>query len=196
MKLKFLFAFFIVFTYISNTHAQVGINTESPDPSSILDIVSTDKGVYLPRMTTTQKQAIQDPKAGLLVFDTSLKCVSEYTDNTWVCLSVPKEVRWFYMPSIPIPVDSISATAVKTLNLYNEYKSQFLGTNADSFKASNNAPSSIPYFPQANELYYYVTFYSKDVFEIVEISDTGVMQYKVIGEPQDDTLLNVVFVFK
>jgi hypothetical protein len=33
-------------------NAQMGINTSSPDPSSVLDISSTIKGVLLPRLTT------------------------------------------------------------------------------------------------------------------------------------------------
>lgn len=37
----------------STTVAQVGINTPDPDPSSILDVKSTDKGVLLPRVILT-----------------------------------------------------------------------------------------------------------------------------------------------
>lgn len=45
--------------------AQVGINEDGsdPDPSSVLDLKSTDKGVLVPRMTDTQRDAITNPAA-------------------------------------------------------------------------------------------------------------------------------------
>lgn len=58
--------------------AQVGINTATPDASSMLDVVSTTKGMLAPRMTTLQKNAITTPANGLLVFDTDFKEFSYY----------------------------------------------------------------------------------------------------------------------
>ncbi len=60
---------FFFFTIISN--AQIGIGTTSQDPSSILDISSTTKGFLMPRMTTTQQQAILNPAIGLAIFNTT-----------------------------------------------------------------------------------------------------------------------------
>lgn len=51
-------------------YPQVGIGTQTPHSSAELDITSTNKGVLVPRMTTTQKNAIASPAIGLLVFDT------------------------------------------------------------------------------------------------------------------------------
>lgn len=52
-------------------NAQMGINTSSPDPSSVLDISSTIKGVLLPRLTTAQRNAISNPATGLLIYETA-----------------------------------------------------------------------------------------------------------------------------
>lgn len=60
------------------SNAQVGINTTSPDPSSMLDVSATDKGMLTPRMTTAQKNAITTPANGLLVYDTDYKEFSYY----------------------------------------------------------------------------------------------------------------------
>jgi len=49
---------------------RVGINTSSPNASAILDIVSTDKGVLLPRMTHTQAGTITGVN-GLVIYVTS-----------------------------------------------------------------------------------------------------------------------------
>ncbi len=50
--------------------AQIGIGTTLPDPSSILDLSSTNKGLLVPRMTSTQRTNITSPATGLLVFQT------------------------------------------------------------------------------------------------------------------------------
>lgn len=49
--------------------AAVGINQTAPNTSSLLDIVSTTKGILIPRMTTTQMNAISSPSLGLLIFN-------------------------------------------------------------------------------------------------------------------------------
>ncbi|HRD43493.1 MAG: hypothetical protein JST57_09075 [Bacteroidetes bacterium] len=49
----------------------VGIGTSTPHSSAILEIQSTTKGVLVPRMTTTQRNAISNAATGLLVFDNS-----------------------------------------------------------------------------------------------------------------------------
>jgi hypothetical protein len=57
----------------------VGIGTSSPDLSAILDVQSTTKGVRMPNMTTTEKNAIASPAAGLMVYDTTLAKLCVYT---------------------------------------------------------------------------------------------------------------------
>ena len=61
----------------------VGIGTSSPSASAILDAQSTTKGVRMPNMTTTQKNAISSPAAGLMVFDTTLSKLCVYSGAAW-----------------------------------------------------------------------------------------------------------------
>jgi hypothetical protein len=63
--------------------SNVGIGTASPDASAILDVQSTTKGVRMPNMTTTQKNAIASPAAGLMVFDTNLAKLCVYSGAAW-----------------------------------------------------------------------------------------------------------------
>ncbi|WP_299361627.1 tail fiber domain-containing protein [Winogradskyella sp.] len=63
--------------------AQIGVNTETPDASSALDIVSTEKGMLTPRMTTTQREAIANPANGLIVYDTSTISFWYYDNAEW-----------------------------------------------------------------------------------------------------------------
>ena len=61
----------------------VGIGTDSPSASAILDAQSTTQGVRMPNMTTTQKNAIASPAAGLMVFDTTLSKLCVYSGAAW-----------------------------------------------------------------------------------------------------------------
>ncbi|MEO7141779.1 MAG: hypothetical protein ABIY51_16010, partial [Ferruginibacter sp.] len=59
---------------IHSVQAQnMAINTDgsTPDASAMVDIASTTKGFLLPRMTTTQQNAIPLPATGLLVYNTT-----------------------------------------------------------------------------------------------------------------------------
>ena len=68
---------------LNGVGGNVGIGTASPDASAILDVQSTTKGVRMPNMTTTQKNAIASPAAGLMVFDTNLAKLCVYTGAAW-----------------------------------------------------------------------------------------------------------------
>ena len=60
----------------------VGIGSTA-NASAILDAQSTTKGVRMPNMTTTQKNAIASPAAGLIVFDTTLAKLAVYSGTAW-----------------------------------------------------------------------------------------------------------------
>ena len=57
----------------------VGIGTAAPNANAILDVASTTKAFMPPRMTTTQKNAIASPTAGMMVYDSTLNKLSLYT---------------------------------------------------------------------------------------------------------------------
>jgi hypothetical protein len=64
--------------------AQVAINTDSssPDPSAMLDIKSTLKGILAPRMTTAQRITVVSPADGLWVYDTNTESFWYYQNGT------------------------------------------------------------------------------------------------------------------
>jgi hypothetical protein len=66
------------------TTGNVGINTTTDIASSKLTIESTTQGFLPPRMTTTQKNAIASPIAGLMVYDTTLNLISVFNGTIWI----------------------------------------------------------------------------------------------------------------
>jgi len=77
--------------FVKTVFGQVGIGTDQPDDSSILDIESNDRGLLIPRMTTSEKKGIQNPQTSLIVYDTDLSCMSMNKGTSkkpnWVCLN-------------------------------------------------------------------------------------------------------------
>jgi hypothetical protein len=65
-----------------DSSGNVGIGATA-NASAILDAQSTTKGVRMPNMTTTQKNAITSPAAGLMVFDTTLSKLCVYSGAAW-----------------------------------------------------------------------------------------------------------------
>jgi len=65
-----------------DSSGNLGIGTTA-NASAILDAQSTTKGVRMPNMTTTQKNAISSPAAGLMVFDTTLAKLCVYSGSAW-----------------------------------------------------------------------------------------------------------------
>ena len=60
---------FMLFTAFS--YAQVGINTNTPNASSALEIESTTGGILIPRLTQTQRDEITAPATGLMIYQTN-----------------------------------------------------------------------------------------------------------------------------
>ena len=79
----------------------VGISntTITPDTSALLELRSTEKGILIPRLTTTQRNAIVTPAKGVLVFNNTTNTFNYYDGTTWIELA----------PSTTV-VNSISGT--------------------------------------------------------------------------------------
>ena len=73
----------------SNIQQATSINQNgaTPDPSAMLDVQATDKGMLVPRMTTAQRTAISFPATGLLVFDTTTGGFWFYKGAAWTSRS-------------------------------------------------------------------------------------------------------------
>jgi len=61
----------------------MGIGTGTPASCAIVDVTSTTLGFKFPVMTTTQKNAIVSPVAGLVIFDSTLAKLCVYSGSAW-----------------------------------------------------------------------------------------------------------------
>jgi len=78
---------FSLFTFTSSAQG-VAINTTgaSANSSSILDVNSTEKGFLIPRLSTTERDAITVPASSLLIYNTTTKCFEFYENGNWHAL--------------------------------------------------------------------------------------------------------------
>ena len=74
----------------SGTDTSLGVaisgTSSVPDPSAMLDIQSTTGGLLIPRMSTTQRNTIASPVAGLLVFNTTTNQLNFNTSAGWTAV--------------------------------------------------------------------------------------------------------------
>ncbi len=85
--LKFINSFTLIsllLLSVINSFAQVAIGTITPDASAILELDASNKGFLLPRLTSSERDAIVNPAEGLMIYNKDISCI-EYFDNTfWV----------------------------------------------------------------------------------------------------------------
>lgn len=92
MKYLYLYIITIFLFKIQNVQAQsVGINTTEPDASAILDIVSNNRGVLIPRLTAVERDSLDNIPLGLTIYCTTSNCLNVYNGSKWkqLCSDAP-----------------------------------------------------------------------------------------------------------
>ncbi|MCZ2356838.1 MAG: hypothetical protein LC115_09175 [Bacteroidia bacterium] len=74
----------ILLLFSTGLFAQVGIGILDPDTCAVLHLESTSRGLLLPRMNTTQRNAIVQPKAGLTIYNTADSVIQYYNGVCWL----------------------------------------------------------------------------------------------------------------
>jgi len=64
---KIFVSLFVTLFSAFAANAQVGIGTTTPDASAQLEVLSTSKGLLVPRMTLAQRNSIARPANALLI---------------------------------------------------------------------------------------------------------------------------------
>ncbi len=88
MKKVFFITFSSILFSMSMIAQSVSINNATPHASAILDVKSNNKGVLLPRTSTTSRVAIVNPAKGLILYDTTTSGFWFHNGTAWAQLSV------------------------------------------------------------------------------------------------------------
>jgi len=93
--MKKIYTLITLYILVSLTaKAQVGIGTLTPDASAQLEILSTSKGLLVPRLTLLQRNAITTPANGLLVYQTdNTPGFYFYNSSQWQRLANNTEIQ-------------------------------------------------------------------------------------------------------
>jgi hypothetical protein len=206
---KELLLFVSAVCFSLHLQAQVTIGAgEPPHDDALLDLKenrngTATKGLLFPRVSLEAANLAKPMKshvAGMTVYNyaNSPKGTSSEnyispgfyynTGKRWERLNIGA-TNWFYMPSVAINTETGSNKP--PVNLYNLYKSQF----TSPVKASDGAPAFIPYIPEADDLYYYVTDVDPAI-TVKSISNEGEMLYEVTGATTECSYINIIFVLK
>lgn len=127
---------------ISFAQNNVGIGTNSPAASAVLDITSTTKGLLIPRMTTVQRNAVVSPAKGLLVFDTDNNALYIFDGAVWASykpqgsgnpLSLPYQNTGSYSSSAFLISNQHTTTTAPTFHVEAVTGHALQGTSASNF---------------------------------------------------------------
>jgi hypothetical protein len=111
----FLFVFALIFS-VQLCAQNVGINASGtpPHPSAMLDVAATDKGLLIPRLTTSQRNALVNPATSLMIYNVTTDCLEMYF-GTGLWKSV--QCGCFAAPANPVQVTAPQRVCPGALNV-------------------------------------------------------------------------------
>ncbi|OFX43009.1 MAG: hypothetical protein A2046_08780 [Bacteroidetes bacterium GWA2_30_7] len=130
-------------------------DTYNADSSAMLDVKSISKGMLVPRMTTIQRQLINNPATGLLVFDTNEGSFYFYNGTSWLSLSTGDEI-WNKTGSKVHLSDSTNKVGVGTSNPQNKFtvKGNTIDGNESIFAVVNsNGDTLFAVYPEGTRIF-------------------------------------------
>lgn len=186
----------------TSTAGKVGINTDAPKET--LEVSGTMKVVDLPTAGANKIYNGAATKTG--TFTPTKQVVA---DANGVLGAREFEKKWFYMPSIVLPLTAADITShpyvanitkvaeqaeavTVSLDLYEIYKKQF-GTPA--YKTTSTETLKLY---TKDELDFFVIYYDNKVFENVQFTADKKLQYTVTAAANvtEHTFMNIVFKVK
>ena len=89
-KITYLSLFMLLLASVEvHAQAKLGDNPTNVNPNVLLELESSDKGLLIPRLTTSQRDTAftADVPEGLIIYNTTEDCLQVYSNALWNCLS-------------------------------------------------------------------------------------------------------------
>ncbi|MER0440602.1 hypothetical protein [Emticicia sp. W12TSBA100-4] len=146
----------------------VGIGTTKPDQSAALEISSSNKGLLTPRMSLQQRNAIQNPAQGLMVYQTDmLSGFYFYDGKEWKSMasetgakSVADANNWGLTGNAAAATDFVGTTNNVSLKFkVNSVNSGLIDGNTQVTNFGYGAGGLVPVATQFNTSYGYLAMY-------------------------------------
>lgn len=142
-----------------DAQVKIGDNPGNINNSSLLELESTDKGILISRLTSSQKNAIASPSQGLLIFQTdSVSGFYYYNGTTWEILLSDTTKTYTDNVSLDVIGKGVGSSKTTTVRVNNVIGEQFAIGNEiffDLSKPDNYAGGDIiidlDFFPMASE---------------------------------------------
>lgn len=133
---KLLFAVFLCLN-VFKLSAQIGIGTKNPHSSSILDVTSTKKGFLPPRLTKEQRDDIDNPATGLMLYCTD--CCDDFP-----VISFYNGTMWKEIPSCPVQPPTIDDIVKKSakVSLNSDRFATVIGDDGNLYSWGSETQSS------------------------------------------------------
>ena len=125
--------------------AQVGINTITPHPSSILDIESTTRGLLIPRFSSTVRDTLTNTPDAFLFYNSSTNYFQYRSNNIWY--------SWRLGQNVPLTkpiINSIDVTEPGKVKL--NYSTAISGLNQSVSYQGFTVPGSVGVATTSNPL--------------------------------------------
>jgi hypothetical protein len=112
--MKKIFFLVLIIACLKSFSQNVAINTtgNAANASAMLDVSANNKGLLIPRMTTTERQAIASPANGLMVFDVT-------TNTFWYFSTTWKEIGSGGGAGFTLPYSGNATNATATFSITN-----------------------------------------------------------------------------
>jgi len=97
--------------FVFSPTGQIGVGPfqVAIDPSAVVDVQSTTRGLLTPRMTTVQRDAIASPAIGLQIYNTDTNDSEKYDGTSWKSIgSVAIGQRIYFRSNVPSDPNDVS----------------------------------------------------------------------------------------
>jgi hypothetical protein len=145
-----LIAMFFIFSNNLCAQVKIGDNPSSINSSSLLELESSSKGLLIPRMTETERDAIVSPTTGLQIFNTTTNQPNFYNGVTWTHVANQKAYGSLYY------TENTTATTFISAETYYILKADTFLTGSSNDVTTNPSTGRMTYTGTQNKHFHIV----------------------------------------